>query len=114
MVTDEQYLVIAEGCEDMELSAIWDYFAMPLGTKFLPHPYESFESRREAFLWVVKRLLEEGRIKLVNMRSHVPVEGTVEEQVQRLREAFPKNEAEIDNGLWFYSEECPGGSAWQH
>jgi hypothetical protein len=114
MLVDADYEWIAEGCEDMELDSIWDYFSEPGGTVYLKHSFFAFDSRREALLWVMKRLLEEGRIKLVKMGSQAPLEGSIDEQIQRFRDAFPKNDAEMDKGLWFFSEGCPGGSAWQH
>jgi hypothetical protein len=114
MLADKDYEWIADGCEDMELNSVWDYFSEPGGTVYLKHNFVTFDSRREALLWIVKRLLEEGRIKLVNMRSHVPLEGSIDEQIQRFRDAFPKSDEEMDNGFWFFSEACPGGSAWQH
>ncbi|WP_199032042.1 DUF596 domain-containing protein [Ralstonia sp. ASV6] len=114
MLTDEQYVYIVEGAEDMELDAIWDYFAHPFGTRRLSHKLESFTSRRDGFLWVVERLLKEKRIVLVDIRTHTPLVGSIESQIKGFRAAFPADDAGMDNGLWFFSPECPGGSAWQH
>ncbi|MEJ8820416.1 DUF596 domain-containing protein [Variovorax humicola] len=113
MLTNEQFIFVAEGCEGMELDAVWDYFAKPFGTRFLVHGHASFHARREAFLWVLRRLLDEHRIELVNMQTHKPIGGTVDEQVNRFRSAFPKDDAEMNNGIWFFTEACPGGSAWK-
>nr|WP_247313697.1 DUF596 domain-containing protein [Ralstonia pseudosolanacearum] len=113
MLAGDQYNFIVEGCEGMELDAIWDYFSVPFGTKFMPHDLESFDSRREGFLWVVERLVDEGRVILVDVSNHVPLEGCARLQIERFRQAFPKNDAEMDRGLWFFSADCPGGVAWQ-
>lgn len=113
MLSDAQYEFIAEGCEDMELDAIWDYFSQPLGNEFLSHNLIAFCERREAFLWVVERLLKEGRIVLTKLGTQTPVGGGVEDQIRAFREAFPKSDDEMDGGLWFFSDACPGGSAWQ-
>lgn len=113
MLNDEQYRFIADGCEDMELDAVWDFFEHPYGTGRLRHAYCTFDERKEAFLWVLKRLLVEQRIVLVNMQTHEPIEGTIDRQVERFRRALPKKETEMSNGFWFFSESCPGGSAWQ-
>jgi hypothetical protein len=112
MLTDEQFKFIVEGCEGMELDAIWDYFEKPLGTKKLRHNFVTFDQRREAFLWVLRRLIEENRISLVNMKTHLAVSGSVDQQVDLFRIYFPKNDTEMNGGVWFFSEFCPGGSAW--
>lgn len=112
MLTEEQYNFIADGCEDMELDAIWDYFSVPFGSKFMPHRLDSFESRREGFLWVVGRLLQEGRIVLLDQSTRTPLPGDSLSQVELLRHAFPKEDAAMDGGLWFFSQSCPGGAAW--
>ncbi|EOA1953219.1 DUF596 domain-containing protein, partial [Escherichia coli] len=39
-------------------------------------------------------------------------EGSVEEQVERFRQAFPKTEEEMEDGIWFFDESCPGGAVW--
>jgi len=104
-ITIESYEELALYCEDQELNSIW----LGLGRDFA-----NFDERREAFFWVLRRLLEEGRIKLVNMRTHIPLEGSVDGQIQRFRDVFPKNDAEMDSGIWFLLEGCPGGSAWLH
>nr|WP_080727810.1 DUF596 domain-containing protein [Ralstonia solanacearum] len=113
MLARNQCYFIAEGCEGMGLDAIWDYFSVPCGTKFMPHDLESFDSRREGFLWVIERLIDEGRIVLVDMNSHAPLEGASKLQIERFRSTFPKSDDGMDGGLWFFSADCPGGVAWQ-
>lgn len=114
MLTNDQLRFIAEGCEDMELDAIWDFFEHPHGTRRLKHDYASFSDRRDAFLWVLTRLLEEGRIKLIQTKTHHPMGGTIEEQVAAFRRSFPTSDLNMNGGLWFLTDACPGGSAWQH
>ncbi|WP_082079828.1 DUF596 domain-containing protein [Cupriavidus basilensis] len=113
MLSNAQYEFIAEGCEDMELDSIWDYFSSPFGSKFLPHRLQSFEERRDGFLWVLNRLLYEKRIILVDLTTHASLLGSAEAQVYLFRKAFPSNDAEMDGGLWFFSPACPGGASWQ-
>ena len=112
MLREDQYHFIASGCEDMELDAIWDYFSVPFGSKFMPHQLETFESRRKGFLWVVERLISEGRIVLIDRSTHAPLPGDSRSQVELLQRAFPKEDAAMDGGLWFLSTSCPGGAAW--
>ena len=113
MLTDEQFSFVADGCDGMELDAVWDYFLKPNGSKYLQHRHSSFGDRREAFLWTLRRLLEERRIELVDIKTHVRMIGTIDEQVDHFRWAFPKDDSEMNNGVWFLTDACPGGSAWR-
>lgn len=70
----------------------------------------SFDDRREIFFWALTRLLKEGRLKLANHGQFL--DGTIEEQVELFREALPRREAELNDGLWFLDEECPAGAVW--
>ena len=114
MISEEQYAFIADSCEDMDLNGLWTYFSEPFWKEFLPLDLESFESRREAFLWVLQRLQDEKRIVIVDLESHKPIPGTSLEIVEEFRNAFPINEKDMDMGLWFFSKECPGGSNWKY
>ncbi|MEQ5056012.1 DUF596 domain-containing protein [Klebsiella michiganensis] len=70
----------------------------------------SFDDRREIFFWALTRLLKEGRLRLAKHGRFL--EGTIEEQVELFREALPRTEAELDDGIWFFDEECPAGAVW--
>ncbi|MGX9867181.1 DUF596 domain-containing protein [Enterobacter mori] len=70
----------------------------------------SFDDRREIFLWALTRLLKEGRLRLAKHGQFL--DGTIEEQVELFREALPRTEAELDDGIWFFDEECPAGAVW--
>nr|WP_255523039.1 DUF596 domain-containing protein [Xenorhabdus sp. PB62.4] len=72
--------------------------------------YLSFEERQGYFFEFLERLLKDGKIKLA--KHGVFLEGTIDEQLARLRAAFPETEEELYNGLWFVFEECPGGIVW--
>ncbi|MDL9998622.1 DUF596 domain-containing protein [Variovorax sp. J22P240] len=91
--------------EDQELGAFWSY---------LKRDSPSFGERREAFFCILRRLLVEKKIKLVHMYTKIPMSGSYEEQVELFSELFPKNEEEMDNGVWFLMRECPGGAVWLH
>ena len=87
----------------------------------------SFEYRRDIFLWVLERLLKEGRIKL--HKNGVFLEGSIEEQIEMFKKGFPKNEQDAHwqvfntnepqaklstaMGLWFFMDSCPAGVAWR-
>ncbi|MFY7866375.1 DUF596 domain-containing protein [Roseateles sp.] len=106
----ERYEWIRDSSEGMELDAVWDYVMEDACT---------FEDRKALFLHVLERLLREGNIKLIHMDTDIPMRGTVKEQIQQFSDAFPKTMDEMDLGegngigLWFLTEQCPGGSAWQ-
>lgn len=75
---------------------------------------QDFDKQRDAFLWIVERLLVHGRIKL--HKDGVLLEDSVEEQVNTLRRSFPADEAASgyeDFYWWFFDDECPAGVAWR-
>lgn len=75
----------------------------------------TFEPRREAFLWILRRLLESGRLKL--HKNGKILEGTVDEWVQRFNEVMPEKDGDAcfdppDFSFWFFTDECPGEAVW--
>ena len=103
-MTNEYFQELASHCEDMELNSVWWW---------LRSDNTTFEEAREAFFIVLRRLLEEGHIQLIGMQSDLPMEGTIDEQIDQFRKVFPKNDAEMDGGLWFFDPQCPGGCNWK-
>ncbi|MBW7984637.1 DUF596 domain-containing protein [Enterobacillus tribolii] len=69
-----------------------------------------YDARTKYFFWLLERLLKEGRIRLAKHGKFL--EGSVDEQLERFRQTFPKTEAEMEDGIWFFDEECPGGAVW--
>ncbi|WP_431263006.1 hypothetical protein ACQ859_23480 [Roseateles chitinivorans] len=88
----------------MELDALWDY---ALETS------DVFEQQREFFFQVLELLLREGAIDLIDMRTKVSMLGDVDEQLRAYLVAFPKDAREMDGGMWFFRETCPGGPLWR-
>ncbi|MGA0569789.1 DUF596 domain-containing protein [Variovorax sp. VNK109] len=81
----------------------------------VPYHWSTFEEHRDVFLWAFERLLREGRIKL--HKNGVFLEGSIEEQVEAFRRAWPASEAASgyeDFYWWFFDENCPAGVAWRH
>jgi len=103
-VSDVRYEELVSWSEGQELPAFWAY---------LRADFVDFGDRREAFLWILRRLLEEQRVELVNLQTHEALAGTIDQQIIRFKAAFPKNEEEMNNGIWFFTEACPGGAAWR-
>lgn len=96
---------IRDSIQDMELDALWDY-ALEVS--------DVFDQQREFFFRVLELHIREGAIDLVDMRTKVPMRGDVDEQICAYRAAFPKDSREMDGGMWFFRETCPGGSLWRH
>ena len=105
-ITDEQFKELYMAAEGRNLGAVFSYSE----PEEPPSLTFSFEDRKNIFLWVLTRLLKEGRIKLAKHGKFL--EGTVEEQVERFRQVFPKTEEEMEDGIWFFDEVCPGGAVW--
>ncbi|MGA0569788.1 DUF596 domain-containing protein, partial [Variovorax sp. VNK109] len=93
----------------------------------VPYHWSTFEEHRDVFLWVFERLLREGRIKL--HKNGVFLEGSIEEQVEAFRKAFPSSEEDADKrctkpgyepayegfgmNVWWFLDICPAGVAWR-
>ena len=104
-LSEREYQELADAAEGQTLDAILCYSVPDI------YPAEfSFADRREIFFWALTRLLKEGRIKLAKHGKFL--EGNVDEQVERFRQAFPKTEEEMEDGIWFFDESCPGGAVW--
>jgi hypothetical protein len=104
-ISENEYKELADAAEGQTLDAVLCY-SIP---ENVPAGF-SFEDRKEIFLWALTHLLNDGRIKLAKHGKFLT--GSVEEQVEHFRKALPKTEAEIDDGLWFFDEHCPGGAVW--
>lgn len=100
----ERFEYIRDGIEDMELDALWDYAL---------EESDVYDEQRRFFFMVLEKLIREGNIRLVHMHTKVPMSGTIEQQIDAYMNVFPKDAKEMDGGMWFFSEECPGGSLWQ-
>ena len=74
----------------------------------------SFEYRRDIFLWLLERLLKEGRIKL--HKKGVFIEASIEKQIEMFKKAWPasiKASGYEDFYWWFFDDDCPAGVAWR-
>ncbi|MBK5144773.1 DUF596 domain-containing protein [Budviciaceae bacterium BWR-B9] len=111
MVTDNEYKTILKYAETQALNGLCAYIALFLLSS-IHTEYEDFPflKRKAIFFWFLEKLLKAGRIKLAKHGSFL--KGTVSEQVKCFKLSFPKTEEEIENGLWFFDESCPGGAVW--
>ncbi|WP_343637620.1 DUF596 domain-containing protein [Roseateles sp.] len=100
----ERFEYIRDGIEGMELDALWDYAL---------EASDFFDEQRQFFFMILEKLIREGNIRLIHMHTKVPMSGTAEQQIDAFMKVFPRGAEEMNGGLWFFSEECPGGSLWQ-
>ena len=98
--------------EDMDIDALWGYFGIRDDFLTLPYARLTFELRREAFLWLVKRLIEDSYIQLINKTTNLPIGISIDKAIDVFREAFPSNDEDMENGLWFFYDDCPYGCRW--
>ena len=105
-LTEEQFTELCLAAQGRNLGAVFSYCE----PEEPPPPNFSFDDRKNIFFDVLSRLLKDGHIKLAKLGNFL--EGSVEEQVERFRRAFPLTEPEMEDGIWFFDETCPGGAVW--
>ena len=86
-IRDEVYEELYECSSGMSASALWGEVVIYLGET---SPYEE---RKLFFLSVMYRLMKEGRLKLAFQNKFL--EGTIKEQLALYSERWPKNEADL-------------------
>lgn len=118
-LTETQYQLIIEKCHGAAIDAVWEMFN-PLHHRWTRFPAtltESFESRKEAFIATLERMLDDGVIKL--HKDGRILNNEIKELIQNWRNTWPKTETpyptelDIDFSLWFFDKNCPAGLAWR-
>lgn len=132
MITELQY---EELLEDIlhPLNFLWWDISTIVTEDYAHAPdCDTFNIRREAFFWILERLLREGRIRLgdnpkVLLRPNPQVldnaamardylaDGSIEEQLERMKQAFPHSDEAVDmggGGVWFFTPACPYFPIW--
>ncbi|MDC9589349.1 DUF596 domain-containing protein [Xenorhabdus sp. XENO-10] len=105
MLSEHEYKEIWTAAETRPLTAVWSYSEPENSDSLI-----TFDERKKIFFWILERLLREGRIKLAKHGNFL--EGSVDEQIEFFRQAFPKNEEGIEDSIWFFDESCPGEAVW--
>ncbi|ACB93607.1 DUF596 domain-containing protein [Xylella fastidiosa subsp. fastidiosa] len=110
MLTQEQ---IDDFCEVLggALDGLWSYIGRMHGIP--PNQDEdpaSFEERKKDFLFIIGKLLDEGRLKLAKKGEFIT--GSTEELVEMFRKSFPTSDEEMEFGVWFFADDCPAGAVW--
>ena len=75
---------------------------------------DNFLKRRDAFLWILERLLREGRVKL--HKNGIFLKSSIEDQVELFKKSWPESKEASgyeDFYWWFFDPECPAGIAWR-
>jgi len=110
-IDDIQYAEIIEAIEGAGAHILWNLInRRKLGMS------ASYEDRKCFFLSVMYRLMKEGRVKIA--WRGVFWDGSIDEQVQRYSDRWPKDEADlfdvdfqfiedpVDSGLYYWAEGC--------
>lgn len=102
---------VIEVADQQSLNSLWFYSQLDDST---------FEERCEAFYWILEKVLESGRLRLIKSGEYLT--GTPKELVQRFRDVFPKSDfpfpedPELDASYWFYGigkPEVPAEAVWR-
>jgi hypothetical protein len=93
---------LLESVEGSGANAMWSYVC-----EDIPEiSSASYEERKHYFLSVMYRLMKEGRMKLASDGKFL--EGTIEEQVQRYSDLWPKEESLLDKVDFQFTADADG------
>ncbi|MBC3215160.1 DUF596 domain-containing protein [Serratia fonticola] len=113
MLTENQYEERKDTLEGLSIGNLWKNIH-PEGVS--GEITLNFDEEKTIFLWFLRRLMEDGKIRLASRGVFLP--GTIEEQMNHFEKTFPKNQEQMDDGafdgFWFLTEKCPGGIVWIH
>ncbi|RYU95010.1 DUF596 domain-containing protein [Emticicia agri] len=72
---------------------------------------ETYEGRIEVFFIILRRLIEEERIRLAKNGEFL--KGTIDDQIKLFKNAFPTEERMKEvASYWWFMDDCPAGSVW--
>ncbi|AXI83696.1 DUF596 domain-containing protein [Xylella taiwanensis] len=111
MLTQEQIDFICDS-EGEPLHFLWDYVTEAHGVFADQVDPDSFEERKNDFLFIIRKLLDGGRFKLGHRKDERIMQGPTEELVELFRQYFPASDEGLKEGLWLVMEECPFVAAW--
>ncbi|WP_443114245.1 DUF596 domain-containing protein [Herbaspirillum seropedicae] len=101
MLPTKRYQFIVDNVRGMALDAVWLY---------LEDDSESYEERKEKFLWILRKMIDEGLIQLA--KDGMVIHDTTENVLDKFRMAFPLDDTDLNNGVWFFTNSCPSGIGW--
>ncbi|RAN42719.1 hypothetical protein RB25_25325 [Herbaspirillum rubrisubalbicans] len=101
MLSNERYQFILECVKGVALDAVWLY---------LEDDSQSYEERKEKFLWMLKKMVDERLITLA--KDGILIRDSIEDVLDQFRMAFPAYDGDLNNGIWFFTPSCPCGIGW--
>jgi hypothetical protein len=106
MLTSKEYNHIKAFSEFGSFYLLWGQ-CVPFSSEINNY---SFKKKKEIFFEVLTKLLEDDCLKL--HKKGILLKGTIDEQLQVFYKNFPNNDDEMEEGLWFYYDNCPAEPAW--
>ncbi|OCG41149.1 DUF596 domain-containing protein [Gilliamella sp. Bif1-4] len=106
MLTSQEYNHIKAYSEFGSFYLLWGQCS-PISDEISNY---SYEENKKIFFEVLSKLLKDGYLKL--HKKGKLLEGSIDEQLQKLYIKFPNSEADMEDGLWFYYDNCPAEPAW--
>lgn len=99
MLSSERYKFIIDHTKGMALDAVWLY---------LEDDSETDEDRKDKFLWMLRCMVSDGIINFAKNGSAI----AGDDAIARFKDAFPEDGENLDNGVWFFADQCPAGIGW--
>lgn len=106
MLTSKKYYFIKSHSEFGSFYLLWGQCAS------FPSEFSNFsyEEHKKLFFEVLRRLLKDGYLKL--HKKGILLDGSIDEQLQKFYISFPNTEKDMEDGVWFYYDNCPAEPAW--
>lgn len=101
MINNDRYHFIVDHSMGMALDAVWLY---------PEDDCDSYGDRKGRFLWVPKRMVSDGLIKLA--KNGRVIDDPIDKVVESFYGAFPQSDEDVNKGVWFFTELCPAGIGW--
>lgn len=114
LFSDSEYNHIADCSEHLGIAAVWHEISAHQNPPEWRARFPSFAAKKEGFFWMLRRLLADDRVFFVSKLGNEPLTASSDELLSELENVFPRNEAELDHGIWFYMDDCPFGVDWRH
>jgi hypothetical protein len=111
MISNNSYLKIIDGLEQMALTNLWLATSDSIFYDFPKKYSETYQGRIELFFIVLGRLIEEKKLRLAKKGEFL--QGTIDEQLALFKNAFPDEERmkEVET-YWWFLDDCPAGVVW--
>lgn len=106
MLTSQEYNRIKTYSEFGSFYLLWGQ-CIPASSEVSNY---SYEENKKIFFEVLSKLLKDGYLKL--HKKGVLLKGSIDKQIQKFYMAFPNTEEDMEDGLWFYFDDCPAEPAW--